>query len=179
MATGLDIATWTLLGTWTLVIGTLVLMYWQTREARRLNSANAVLALRERFDSTHIRSARRLLAQALLDNRHDDITNLEIGAFFELLATLTRQNLLDDELVWEAFGTWVAGYYHALRKPVDLIGRARTNLQDPLIFHEFEWLVGRIEELDRKKLGTHQAGTLDPFEESMVLLKRESTLDVD
>jgi hypothetical protein len=172
-----DIATWTLLGTWVLVIGTILLMWWQTRVSRILNSANAVLALRERFDGTQLRQARRRLAEQLLNGHHDDVTNLEIGAFFELIATLTRNKVLDEELIWEAFGTWVAGYYHALRSPVDLIGRARTNLQDPLIFHEFEWLTERIAALDRKKMGTHHQSTATPQEDAVALLKREAALD--
>ncbi len=40
-----------LIGTWILVLGTLFLMYWQTRQNQILNSAKAVLTLRERFDS--------------------------------------------------------------------------------------------------------------------------------
>ncbi|HEV2519792.1 MAG TPA: hypothetical protein VGX00_04125 [Thermoplasmata archaeon] len=175
----IDIPTWTFVGTWTLVIGTIVLMWWQTRQSRILNSANAVMVLRERFDARTMRRARRLLASHLLNHRHEDITNLEVGAFFELVGALTHRGILEEDLVWEAFGTWAAGYYHALRNPVDLIGTARGSLKDPLLFHEFEWLHNRVLHLDRSHLGARHAEVVDDEEEVRVLLKRESDLDAD
>ncbi|HEV2166806.1 MAG TPA: hypothetical protein VGS23_07540 [Thermoplasmata archaeon] len=175
----IDIAVWTFIGTWTLVIGTIVLMWWQTRVTRILNSANAVMTLRERFSAPSMRRARQKLATQLLNNRHEDITNLEVGAFFELIGALTHRHVLEEDLVWEAFGTWVADYYHALRRPVDLIGRARTSLRDPLLFHEFEWLHDRVLRLDQVRLGTTHAEVLEEEEEVRILLKREADLDLD
>ena len=174
---GFDPATWTALGTWVLVVGTLAIMYWQTRQTRVLNSASSVMALRERFDAPHLRLARRHLARRLLDQKSDDITNLEVGAFFELVGTLTHRRVLDEELVWEAFGTWVSDYYLALRHPVDLIGRARESLRDPLIFHEFEWLHRRVFEIDREMLGAERAQLLERDAEVRNLLEREALLD--
>jgi len=52
-----NIAIWSLVGTWVLVVGTLLLMLWQTLQAQKLNSANAVMNLRERFDSPRMRAA--------------------------------------------------------------------------------------------------------------------------
>ncbi len=174
-----DLSVWTFVGTWVLVIGTIVLMWWQTRQNRILNSANAVMTLRERFSALSMRRARRLLAIKLLNNQHEDITNLEVAAFFELLGALTHRGVLEDDLVWEAFGTWVADYYFALRSPVDLIGNARLALKDPLLFHEFEWLHGRILSLDQANLGPTHAETLERDEEVRVLLKREADLDLE
>jgi hypothetical protein len=163
-------------GTWVLVVGTLYLMYWQTRISRQLNSANAVMALRERFDSDRMRAVRRHLADRLIRQAHQDITSMEVVNFFELIGTLTHRRVLDEDLVWEAFGTWVASYYFALRNPVDLIGQLRTNLGDPLIFHEFEWLNNRILDIDR-----HEAGPVSslphPAEDAAHILKRESQLE--
>lgn len=173
-----DAVTWTAIGTWFLVVGTLALMYWQTRQNRQLNSATQVMALRERFDSGQLRSARKQLATHLLNNEHEDITNLEVGAFFELVGTLTHRNVLDEDLVWEAFGGWVTNYYYALRHPVDLIGRARENMKDPWVLHEFEWLNDRIVGIDRAKMGAVQAAELEKEEESRFILKREANLDL-
>ncbi|MCI4357565.1 MAG: hypothetical protein L3J95_04255 [Thermoplasmata archaeon] len=175
----IDIAVWTFVGTWTLVIGTIVLMWWQTRQTRILNSANVVMALRERFASLSMRRARRFLATRLLNNQHEDITNLEVGAFFELVGALTHRGVLEEDLVWEAFGTWAADYYHALRHPVDLIGQARSSLRDPLLFHEFEWLHDRVLHLDRANLGSTHAETIEDEEEIRILLKREGDLDIE
>ena len=174
----IDIAVWTFVGTWVLVIGTIVLMWWQTHQNFIINSANSVMTLRERFGSPSMRRARKKLSTQLLNHRHEDITNLEVAAFFELVGALTHRGVLEDDLVWEAFGTWVADYYHALRRPVDLIGNARTSLKDPLLFHEFEWLHDRVLRLDQVNLGTKHAEVVEDEEEVRVLLKRESDLDL-
>jgi hypothetical protein len=164
---------------WAVAIGTIVLLWWQTRVAQRLNSANAVLTLRERFDSPAFRRRRKQLAERLLAGQHDDITNLEVAAFFELMGSLTHERVLDRYLVWEAFGTWIGGYYYALRHPVDVIGRARTALKDPLIMHEYEWLFGLVQETDRR-MGDAAADLEEATrEESRALLTREADLDTD
>ncbi len=164
---------------WTVAIGTVLLLWWQTRVTQHLNSANAVLTLRERFDSPAFRRRRKLLAQRLLEGRHDDITNLEVAAFFELVGSLTHSRVLNRELVWEAFGTWISGYYTALRSPVDVIGRARTSLHDPLVMHEFEWLFGLVQQIDRKKMGTEANLEEANREEAAALLRREAELDLE
>jgi hypothetical protein len=177
MAWLFDIPTWTALGTWILVVGTLILMYWQTRENRQLNSANAVLQLRERFDSPRMRLARLTLAQRLLKNQHEEVTNIEVGAFFELVGALTHRKLLDEDLVWEAFGNWITNYYYALRHPVDIVARGREALKDPLIFHEFEWLNDRVLKIDRQKLGAVHTAEIEKEEESRSILQREAQID--
>lgn len=173
----IDTTTLTAAAAWAVAIGTVALLWWQVRVSQHLNSANAVLSLRERFDSRAYRRRRRLLAERLLAGRHDDVNNLEVAAFFELVGSLTHSRVLRANLVWDAFGTWVTGYYTALRQPVDLIGRARTATKDPLIMHEFEWLYGLVQRIDRKKLGPE--ADLDEANriESAALLRREAQLE--
>ena len=171
-----SVAILSLVGTWILVIGTLFLMYWQTRQNQHLNSANAVMTLRERFDGGRMRAVRRHLSDHLIRQAHEDIASMEVVTFFELVGTLTHRKVLDDDLVWEAFGTWVAAYYWALRHPVDLIGQLRTNLDDPLVFHEFEWLEQRLAEIDRKEGGTPNPDH-DPGEDALRILRREAALE--
>jgi hypothetical protein len=171
-----SVAIWSLIGTWLLVVGTLLLMYWQTRTAQHLNSANAVMTLRERFDGARMRAARRHLSERLLKQELHDIASLEVVTFFELLGTLTHRRVLDDDLVWEAFGTWIAAYYRALRHPTDLIGQLRSDLKDPLIFHEFEWLDHRLQAIDSRRLG-HSAVLLETDEEALRILSREARLE--
>ncbi len=172
-----SIAVWTLVGTWVLLIGTIVLMYWQTRQNQHINSANAVMNLRERFDSARMRAARRHLADRLLRGAHQDIASVEVVTFFELMGTLTHRKVLHDDLVWEAFGSWIEAYYWSLRHPVDMIDQLRTNLHDPLIFHEFEWLHDRILALNRRHLGPQAPASPRPEEDFQSLLRRETALE--
>lgn len=173
----LDLTTLTALATWAVALGTVALLWWQTHVTRQLNSANAVMDLRERFDAPRMRRARRLLAQRLLAGKHEDITNLEVAAFFELIGALTHKRVLDRELVWEAFGTWTTGYYAALRRPVDVIGRARSELADPLVMHEFEWLYEVTRGIDHRILPSAPADDAHESQEALVLLRREAELD--
>jgi hypothetical protein len=172
-----NIAIWSLVGTWVLVLGTLLLMYWQTLQAQKLNSANAVMNLRERFDSPRMRASRRHLSERLLKQAHQDISNLEVITFFELVGTLTHRKVLEDDLVWEAFGGWVTAYYWGLRHPVDMIGNLRTSMNDPLIFHEFEWLYNRVVTLDRHRLGPAVDEGPPAAEDSERFMDRESKLE--
>jgi hypothetical protein len=172
-----SIAFWTALSTWALATGTLAILFWQTRQAQVLNSANAVMDLRDKFDSTRMRAVRRHLAERLLKQAHEDIASLEVVTFFELIGALTHRRVLDEELVWEAFGTWITAYWYGLRHPLDWVGRLRTDLADPLVFHEFEWLQDRVLELDRRALRKVGGTPGDPAEECRRILSRESLLE--
>ena len=172
-----NIAIWSLVGTWVLVVGTLLLMLWQTIQAQKLNSANAVMNLQERFDSPRMRAARRHLSERILKQAHQDISNLEVITFFELVGTLTHRKVLEDDLVWEAFGGWVTAYYWALRDPVDMIGDLRKTMNDPLIFHEFEWLHSRVIAIDRRRLGPNVDAGPPAAEDARQFMTRESKLE--
>jgi hypothetical protein len=163
--------------TWVLAIGTLVILFWQTRQTQVLNSANAVMNLRDKFDSTRMRSVRRHLSERLLKQAHEDIASIEVVTFFELIGTLTHRRVLDEDLVWEAFGTWITAYWWALRHPTDWVGQLRHDLEDPLIFHEYEWLTNRVLELDRRALAQEHHRPGKPEEEARRILTRESLLE--
>lgn len=174
----IDLGTATAIAAWALVVGTLFLMYWQTRQTQQLNAANSILVLRERFDSPRMRRQRRQLATHLLGDRKEDLTSVEVATFFELIGALTRRKVLDVDLVWEAFGTWITSYYFALRNPVDLIGKTRSDLGDPLVFHEFEWLYHKVMDIDRHSLGPTHTAQIEQEGETRAILRSESTLDV-
>lgn len=167
---------WTAVATWGLALGTVILLYWQTRQSFRLNSANAVILLRERFDSPRMRRARRELASTWLSGKVDDITSLEVLTFFELVGAQTAGRILDETMVWEAFGGWVTSYFWAMRHPEDRIGQLRTDSQDPLVFYRFEWLDRRVQEIDRRELGEHRGGAVDKATECRNFLQTEAHL---
>jgi hypothetical protein len=172
-----SVAFWTALSTWALATGTLLFLYLQTRQAAVLNSANAVLDLRDKFDSARMRSVRRHISERLLKQAHGDIASIEVVTFFELIGTLTHRKILDEDLVWEAFGTWITAYWWGLRHPSDWVGQLRNDLSDPLIFHEFEWLNNRILELDQRELRKLGGKPGNPAEEATRILKREELLE--
>lgn len=174
-----SVAILTAFSTWVLAVGTLLILLWQTRQTQVLNGANAVMNLRDKFDSSRMRAVRRHISERLLKQAHEDIASIEVVTFFELVGTLTHRRVLNEELVWEAFGSWVTSYWWALRNPSDWVGRLRKDLADPLVFHEFEWLEGRVRERDRRelrKLGVEVVP--ENFEEeSHRILSREALLE--
>ncbi len=165
-----------LAGTWALVVGTIVLMYWQTRQAQQLNSANVVMVLRERFDSTQLRIARRRLSAQLLAGGGLDLPDFQVPSFFELAGAMVRRGVLDKTLVWHAFGGWVENYYYALCHPIDRVKLARESLHDPLIMVDFEWLNEQMVKIDRRRLGDAYRLLLPREEESRRILSSETTL---
>jgi hypothetical protein len=172
-----DITLWATIATWVLAVGTLIALYWQTRQAGQLHSSNAVISLRERFDSPRMRRARRGMSERLLTNELGDITSLEVLTFFELIGAQTKRKILDEEMVWEAFGGWVTSYYQAMRTPVDRIAQLRDIARDPLLFGKLEWLNDRISALDRKRLGADYDPSVAAVEDSRLYLRREAQLE--
>lgn len=167
-----NLAVWGLIGTWALVVGTLILMWWQTRSARHLNSANAVMEMRDRFDSREMRRARAQFATWLL-NPVGDFPHLEVPRLFETLGSLTHENVLEERMVWSGFGGYVTAYYTRLRQPVDFIGQWRTSWRDPLIFGQFEWLYHRVERINQRMYRGVEVPTLSPSEEAELILRGE------
>ena len=170
---------WTAIATWGLATGTIVLLYWQTRQNARLNSANAVIGLRERFDSPRMRRARRQLAEEWSQDRITDLASIEVLTFFELVGAQTQRGILDHYMVWEAFGGWVTSYYWAMRHPRDRFGQFRDATHDPLAFFRLEWLNDRMLEIDQSELGTDHIAASEVEAYFQQFLARESKIDVD
>ncbi len=173
-----DLTILALAGTWSLVIATIFLMWWQTRQAQRLHSANAVMALRERFDSPDFRAARRRTARYLLSDSTQGLPDLQVAAFFELMGALAHEDVLDRKLVWSAFGGWITGYLFALRHPIDRLAIAREATHDPLLFGEFEWLANFVITTDKKALGEEAYAKLpSPPDEARTVMTRDAALE--
>jgi hypothetical protein len=140
-----------LVGTWVLVVGTLAFGYWQLRQESRQHSASTLLDLRERFYNARMRQARRELSAWLLRwDRGEEIENWEVAIFFELLGFLTRTHVLEERMVWSAFSPWITAYWTLMTQPVDLVANWRNESHDTTIFREYEWLAGRMNQLDRQ-----------------------------
>jgi hypothetical protein len=69
-----------------------------------------------------------------------------IGNFWEKLATLGRRGHLDTELLWDAFGADCVVAWYDLET---FVHASRDEAGDPRIFEHFDWMAGRMRELDR------------------------------
>jgi hypothetical protein len=108
-----------------------------------------------------------------------EIANLEVLSFFELIGAQTKRRILDEEMVWEAFGGWITAYYHAMHTPVDRIGKLRETSRDPLLFKKFEWLNDRVTALDRKQLGTEYQQSVEATDDTALYLRLEAALEIE
>ncbi|HTT16839.1 MAG TPA: hypothetical protein VMH49_05740 [Thermoplasmata archaeon] len=174
---GLDLTLWIpVLATLILAVGTLAFAYWQLRQNQRLHSATTLLDLRERFYSPRFLQARKELSAWLLQGeRAIEPDNWEVGVFFQLLGSLTREGVLDRRIVRSAFGTWVTSYYTYCTEPVNLLQRWRTESSDPLIFADFEWLARAII-ADERRLAPDPQFDASLREEARYVLESESRI---
>ncbi len=161
--------------TWTVAVGTVVLMWWQMSQQRELNSAATILSLRDRFDTVQMRASRRRLSQHLLLSREPHVADIGVLRFFELVGFLTHGRVLDRRMVWNSFGGWVTSYHYLLTHPVDRIDAWRRQFHDPSAFREFEWLSGEIARMDASLAGPQTAATRE--EDSEGVLRNEVALE--
>jgi hypothetical protein len=148
--TALSSEGWTAVGTWVLVLGTLITVIWQARQQGRINSANTVMILHDRFESSPMKAYRKRLASALATQSTIKQRDDQILVFFETLGLLTHQKILNKEMVWNEFSWEVVRYYLALQTHITSY---RSKSHDPTLYSEFEWLFNCLIYLDCKKRG--------------------------
>lgn len=127
-------------------IGVMVAVYFHGRNlaATRLsNSAKMVNDAVARFDSQTMRKHRKDFSGKLkADQESVDLNKAETPVldFFEDIGLQTRRGILDQEMVWVAFGWWIIGYYNAVKSPKNLIEQYREDSKSIDMYREFEWL---------------------------------------
>jgi hypothetical protein len=70
-----------------------------------------------------------------------------IGNFWEKLATLGRRGHLDTVLLWDAFSADCVVAWYDLEP---FVRASRDEVGDPRIFEHFDWMAGRMRDLDRR-----------------------------
>ena len=141
---------------WTAVSGivlavTFIAIYRQLRLARDAEAIrmldsfyaewNSERMLRYRIDITRWIAAGRLAASEPRGSLN------AVGNYWEKLGTLGHRGHLDTVLLWDAFGSDCVVTWYDL-EPFVQADREQTG--DPRYFEHFEWLAGRMDELDRR-----------------------------
>ncbi len=153
-----------------------IAIYRQLRAAGAANALNAAASLDTRWSSeTHLRMRLAALMHRAAGKPGWPPTLMEIGNFFEDLATLQNHGHLRLEDTWEEWGRAVQLWW-ALARQMVLEDRAR----DPALFTGWERLNHRLEGLDRRagRLLDLNAATVDAWVESQItILIARLTLD--
>lgn len=149
----------TLLG----IIAALLGIWWQSKRTWRLNSANLVTQLDDRFNSGEWRRYRAHCARLLLEHL-DDSRDLNLSesfpvlGFFEHIGYLARTKVVDRRMLWNKFGWFVVGYYLAITSRKDAIKHIRRADRDHTLWVEVEWFYNysvQVYKTHKVDLGAH------------------------
>src|SRR6266404_6616600 len=107
----MDIDAITALATWAAVGGTLVAVWRQNRAAKVLARRQLFLQLAAQYDSEYFQQKRAALARKLSNDR----TNLDLDdtvlVFFETMAHMEREGMIDSDLVKTTFVVDICSYW--------------------------------------------------------------------
>jgi|ERR1700733_4155226 len=146
---------WLVLGTWALVIVTVVLAYSTYRATRTDLRLRLHLKFLDRFDEIRMRGHRKLLAQQLLASApHDDIQE-DVMNFFEDLGAFLTLKHLDDDLLWGTFSFYITHWWSACKDYISEERQVQGN--DESLFADFQEMVNHVYEMEAKARGKTRA----------------------
>ncbi|RQP38369.1 DUF4760 domain-containing protein [Burkholderia ubonensis] len=128
----------------------------QIAEAKRSTGLQLFAQLTRDFQDPTMRGLRRAFATKLLsarlypDQAEKPLTDETVLEFFEHLAHLTREQVLETRIVWNYFSVAVEGYWHAAR---DFVTDLRHRESDTELYCELEWLAEKFAQLTARRHG--------------------------
>lgn len=138
---------WTALGTWALVLATCWFMRSQLAEAKRATGLQLFAQLVQDYQRPEMRNLRRTFAlQCKLAGGKSGVslvcaTDETVLEFFENLAHLTLDKVLEEKVVWSYFSVAVEGYWHASQS---MIEELRQREGDDKLYERMEALSNRF-----------------------------------
>jgi hypothetical protein len=129
----------------TATVATALFVWKQAGLLRIQNQLQALIQLNSAWDSTRMRFLRSSWAEdELRDRLTDDDRDLDtlepLLEFLEEFASLRRQKILDDELVWDSTIGWHAARYYFYNFDNNNVGRLRSNWMDGTFYQNLEML---------------------------------------
>ena len=141
---------WTALSGIVLAV-TFLAIYRQLRLQRSQGAIEQLAAFTREWNSERLLVHRRNVLVALGEGSDGTVLPegavSSVGNYWEGIAALTRAGHLDRQLLWNQYGTTGQAWWVALG-PYARAARNRDN--DPTIYEDFEWLVGMLDEMDRR-----------------------------
>jgi hypothetical protein len=141
------------ISTWVLVVVTISAIVYQVRETKRSRNAAALATYRDFWESDRMRSRRRRLALALLEEMTVETIPAaaieEVLNFFEDLATAYREKYLSLYSLYSMFHDDAIHYWFAIG-----IAYTRECRKDPEVsqeYRDFELMVRDLQSIERQK----------------------------
>jgi ribosomal-protein-alanine N-acetyltransferase len=151
---------------------TLFLIYKQIASARDVSAYQFLRSEGERFESPGMARIRSNLARALItysgkSEKIDDYAE-EVCGYFEDLGLMLRKGITPKYFTWTMYYDYIVTYWPLLQS---YVRRLRTGSGDSTYYCEFEYLYGKMVELQRRtarveKVEPLSAGDLRDFLES-------------
>jgi len=145
---------WTALATWVLVAGTLLAVWWQVSEQRRIHAYEFMMKLAAQFESLEMKKHRKELATQLLAGPLPPGTNesaRQVMSFFDTVGMLMAKRMLDKTNAWFEFGFVVLRYHGAL---ADRLASVRKEYADDTLHADFDHLYRVLLEIERQQRRT-------------------------
>ena len=137
---------------------TALFIWWQARELRKQNQLQAVIQLTALWDSVRMRSMRSQWAEdelkiRLTEDDRDLICLEPLMEFLEEFASLRKQKVLNDELVWDSTIGWHATRYYIYNLENGNVGRLRSKWLDATLYENLETLWDGYLEVESRERG--------------------------
>ena len=170
--------TWVLAAaTWVLAVGSLYSVYWQVKKSLLSSSAGTLMVLRDRYNSSQMRSNRKALATRLSQHEGADPYQDELLVFFDTMGFNVRKKTLDQDTAWNEFA-WEVVRYWAVLVASGEIERLRDQAHDGTLYGEFEGLYERLVDLECKRREVNVDVVTPNQEEIETFLQYERSLVV-
>lgn len=121
-------------------------LWIQERRSRRLLAIELLFKFDDRFNSEAFQRMRTSAAKALQERREDPAAVDDVLDFFETMGLLARRGVLDMEMLWSTFFTWLDGYWHAAREYFKDV-----TADDTTTWTELEYLHSALRAIDKNK----------------------------
>jgi hypothetical protein len=141
-------------GSWAAVGCALLIVWLQSRSAKRLTGLQLFIQVSAQYDSGDMQLIRARIAGLLLADSKTLQLDDSLLVHYENVAILLRRGLLDRELVWNIYSHDVPRYWHAVRHYAEI---SRQKASDPTLYEEFENLAKSFQYVNRSPLGTRIA----------------------
>lgn len=170
---------WTAIGSIATGIGVIVTVIVFIVESRRSRFARAIDILMQfdsRFDSPEFRGIRRCAAEFLLSGAKEEDRDgrqaiADVLNFFETVAFLYRNKVIEANMVWHTFASWLLPYW----KASDSYLRRRL-LDDPNSYRETAVLFEAVWSIEKKELHDRTEQSIVTEESLTRFLKTEVEL---
>jgi len=97
--------------------------------SRFCTGADLLIRLEERFTNKEMKAKRKKAAEAIQKSNYKNNNVSTILDFFSVIAILAHKKVLDKEMIWRTFSSWLIPYYASLEEHIKLERKEKRDQQ--------------------------------------------------